>query len=139
MRRQTGHDIAEQARILVVSGKRQVADGMVELVCEPADGDALPRWAPGAHVDLVLGPALARPYSRARDVLGSGTCGNGGCLAELWGRRGRTDPPALHPGGIVELTVEGIGTVRNLVVPGLTLTPVRAARARSVSRVRERG
>ena len=25
---------------------------------------------------------------RAGDVLGSGTCGNGGCLAELWGRRG---------------------------------------------------
>src|ERR1700755_58625 len=63
VRRQTGHDVAEQARILVVSGKRQVADGMVELVCEQGDGDALPRWAPGAHVDLVLGPALARPYS----------------------------------------------------------------------------
>src|SRR5689334_20754768 len=30
---------------------------------------------------------------RAGDVLGSGTCGNGGCLAEVWGRRGRTDPP----------------------------------------------
>lgn len=27
------------------------------------------------------------------DVLGSGTCGNGGCLAELWGRRGEQDPP----------------------------------------------
>ena len=67
MRRQTGHDVAEQARILVVSGKRQVADGMVELVCEPGDGDALPRWAPGAHVDLVLGPALARPYSLCGD------------------------------------------------------------------------
>ena len=26
---------------------------------------------------------------RPGDVLGSGTCGNGGCLAELWGRRGR--------------------------------------------------
>ena len=76
---------------------------------------------------------------RAGDVLGSGTCGNGGCLAELWGRRGRTDPPALHPDDIVELTVEGIGTLRNRVVPGLTLPPVRAARARSVPRVRKRG
>jgi len=76
---------------------------------------------------------------RAGDVLGSGTCGNGGCLAEVWGRRGRTDPPALHPGDIVELTVEGIGTARNRVVPGLTLPPVRAARARSVPRVRKRG
>ena len=29
---------------------------------------------------------------RAGDVLGSGTCGNGGCLAELWGRRGAAGP-----------------------------------------------
>ncbi len=55
---------------------------------------------------------------RAGDVLGSGTCGNGGCLAELWGRRGRIDPPPLRPGDVVELTVEGIGMVRNRVVAG---------------------
>ena len=76
---------------------------------------------------------------RAGDVLGSGTCGNGGCLAELWGRRGRVDPPPLRPGDVVELTVEGIGTVRNRVVAGLTLPPVRAARTRSVPRARKRG
>ena len=58
---------------------------------------------------------------RAGDVLGSGTCGNGGCLAELWGRSGKTDPPPLRPGDVVELAVEGIGTVRNRVVEGLTL------------------
>jgi 2-keto-4-pentenoate hydratase/2-oxohepta-3-ene-1,7-dioic acid hydratase in catechol pathway len=75
---------------------------------------------------------------RAGDVLGSGTCGNGGCLAELWGRRGQTDPPPLRPGDVVELTVEGIGTVRNRVVEGLTLPPVREARPRSVPRVRKR-
>src|SRR5579863_808514 len=75
---------------------------------------------------------------RAGDVLGSGTCGNGGCLAELWGRRGRTDPPVLRPGDVVELTVEGIGTVRNRVVEGPTLPGVRAARDRSVPRKRVR-
>jgi 2-keto-4-pentenoate hydratase/2-oxohepta-3-ene-1,7-dioic acid hydratase in catechol pathway len=76
---------------------------------------------------------------RAGDVLGSGTCGNGGCLAELWGRRGRVDPPPLPPGDVVELTVEGIGTVRNRVVAGLTLAPVREARTRLVPRARKRG
>jgi 2-keto-4-pentenoate hydratase/2-oxohepta-3-ene-1,7-dioic acid hydratase in catechol pathway len=75
---------------------------------------------------------------RAGDVLGSGTCGNGGCLAELWGRRGRIDPPPLRPGDVVELSVEGIGTVRNRVVAGLTLPAVGEARHRSVPRKRQR-
>jgi 2-keto-4-pentenoate hydratase/2-oxohepta-3-ene-1,7-dioic acid hydratase in catechol pathway len=76
---------------------------------------------------------------RAGDVLGSGTCGNGGCLAELWGRSGKTEPPPLRAGDVVELAVEGIGTVRNRVVGGVTLPPVREARPRSVPRVRKRG
>jgi 2-keto-4-pentenoate hydratase/2-oxohepta-3-ene-1,7-dioic acid hydratase in catechol pathway len=75
-------------------------------------------------------------WVRAGDVLGSGTCGNGGCLAELWGRRGEQDPPALRAGDVVEMTVEGIGTIRNRVVPGIELPPVRAARVRSRARAR---
>lgn len=73
-------------------------------------------------------------WVRAGDVLGSGTCGNGGCLAELWGR-GR-DIPALAPGDVVEMTVEGLGTIRNTVVTGTTLPPVPAARPRSGRRTR---
>jgi 2-keto-4-pentenoate hydratase/2-oxohepta-3-ene-1,7-dioic acid hydratase in catechol pathway len=73
---------------------------------------------------------------RAGDVLGSGTCGNGGCLAELWGRRGELSPPPLQPGDVVEMTVEGIGAIRNRVVPGLNLPPVQAARPRP--RIRKR-
>jgi len=73
-------------------------------------------------------------WVRAGDVLGSGTCGNGGCLAELWGRRGEQDPPALRPGDVVEMTVEGIGTIRNRVVAGIELPPVRAARPRTRAR-----
>jgi 2-keto-4-pentenoate hydratase/2-oxohepta-3-ene-1,7-dioic acid hydratase in catechol pathway len=73
---------------------------------------------------------------RAGDVLGSGTCGNGGCLAELWGRRGELTPPPLQPGDVVEMTVEGIGTIRNRVVPGLDLPPVAPARARPRARKR---
>ncbi|NYH51072.1 2-keto-4-pentenoate hydratase/2-oxohepta-3-ene-1,7-dioic acid hydratase in catechol pathway [Nocardiopsis arvandica] len=67
---------------------------------------------------------------RTGDVLGSGTCGNGGCLAELWGRRGRQDPPPLRPGDTVTLTVEGVGTVANTVVPGKAVEPVPGARRR---------
>ena len=66
---------------------------------------------------------------RAGDVLGSGTCGNGGCLAELWGRRGGLDPAPLKPGDVVEMTVEGIGTIRNTVVAGVDLPPVRTGPA----------
>ena len=73
---------------------------------------------------------------RAGDVLGSGTCGNGGCLAELWGLRGELSPPPLQPGDVVEMTVEGIGTIRNRVVPGVDLPPVRAARPRPRTRKR---
>ncbi|MFC4949704.1 fumarylacetoacetate hydrolase family protein [Pseudonocardia sp. GCM10023141] len=55
---------------------------------------------------------------RPGDVLGSGTCGNGGCLAELWGRSGEQQPPALQPGDVVTMAVEGIGTITNRVVAG---------------------
>jgi 2-keto-4-pentenoate hydratase/2-oxohepta-3-ene-1,7-dioic acid hydratase in catechol pathway len=75
-------------------------------------------------------------WVRAGDVLGSGTCGNGGSLAELWGRRGRLDPPPLRAGDVVEMTVEGIGTIGNRVVPGLDLPPVRPALPRPRSRKR---
>ncbi len=75
------------------------------------------------------------------DVLGSGTTGNGGCLAELWGRNGRQDPPPLQHGDVVTLTVQGIGSLTNRVAvaaPAPALPPVRrrdAAQARSAHRL----
>ncbi|MGW5640454.1 fumarylacetoacetate hydrolase family protein [Streptomyces sp. NPDC003832] len=71
---------------------------------------------------------------RPGDVLGSGTCGNGGCLAELWGVRGERTPPPLKPGDTVTLTVEGIGTVSNTVVPGPEPVPLPTGRRRSRER-----
>jgi 2-keto-4-pentenoate hydratase/2-oxohepta-3-ene-1,7-dioic acid hydratase in catechol pathway len=90
----------------------------------------------GWPFEELLGYAARGTVVRPGDVLGSGTCGNGGCLAELWGRRGTQDPPPLRPGDVVEMTVEGIGTIRNRVVAGIDLPPVRPARPRS--RARER-
>jgi 2-keto-4-pentenoate hydratase/2-oxohepta-3-ene-1,7-dioic acid hydratase in catechol pathway len=75
-------------------------------------------------------------WVRPGDVLGSGTCGNGGCLAELWGRRGKLEPSPLQPGDVVEMTVEGLGTIRNTVVAGQQLPAVAPARPRSRVRVR---
>ncbi|MGN7799595.1 fumarylacetoacetate hydrolase family protein [Leifsonia sp. 22587] len=71
------------------------------------------------------------------DVLGSGTTGNGGCLAELWGRRGSLDPRPLTEGDTVRMVVEGIGELVGpvgAVVPAPELPP---ARERSRHRARE--
>ncbi|MET7701061.1 fumarylacetoacetate hydrolase family protein [Streptomyces sp. NPDC005485] len=90
----------------------------------------------GWRFEDMIAYASRDTWVRAGDVLGSGTCGNGGCLAELWGRRGATDPPPLRPGDIVEMTVEGIGTLRNRVIEGRPLPPVPPARPRPRRRTR---
>jgi 2-keto-4-pentenoate hydratase/2-oxohepta-3-ene-1,7-dioic acid hydratase in catechol pathway len=47
----------------------------------------------------------------AGDLLASGTTGGGGCLAELWGRRGKQSPPPLEPWDVVTMEVAGIGVL----------------------------
>ena len=70
-------------------------------------------------------------WVRPGDVLGSGTCG-GGCLLELWGRRGSfEDPPPLQAGDVVTLRVEGIGELTNRVVEGFERIELPRARARA--------
>lgn len=68
------------------------------------------------------------------DVLGSGTVGNGGCLGELWGRRGGLDPRPLEPGDEVRLVIEGVGEVVNVVGERVAAPPVVRARVRSRAR-----
>jgi 2-keto-4-pentenoate hydratase/2-oxohepta-3-ene-1,7-dioic acid hydratase in catechol pathway len=72
----------------------------------------------------------------AGDVLGSGTVGNGGCLAELWGRRGELTPPPLAEGDEVRMMVEGIGELSNRVGAAAAQPPVAAARQRPRTRAR---
>ena len=50
-----------------VGGKEDVAEGVVALTLHEVDGQPLPPWEPGAHVDLVLGSAATRQYSLCGD------------------------------------------------------------------------
>lgn len=86
----------------------------------------------GWPFDELVAYASRGTQVRPGDVLGSGTCGNGGCLAELWGR-GHDIPPLL-PGDVVTMTVEGIGTIENRVVAGRTASPIPPARVRTRAR-----
>jgi fumarylacetoacetate (FAA) hydrolase len=49
------------------------------------------------------------------DVVGSGTCGTG-CLLELNGTRAAGGATWLNPGDVVELEIDGLGTLANRVV-----------------------
>ncbi len=73
-------------------------------------------------------------WVRPGDVLGSGTCGNGGSLAELWGLRGEQSPPPLQAGDLVTMTVGGLGQISNRVVAGPAVAPVPPARRRPRTR-----
>jgi cytochrome P450/ferredoxin-NADP reductase len=50
-----------------VEAKQQVADDVVALTIRDIDGGPLPRWSPGAHVDLILDGAPTRQYSLCGD------------------------------------------------------------------------
>ncbi|OQR62551.1 oxidoreductase [Streptomyces maremycinicus] len=52
---------------LVVEGREFAAEGVLALTLRHPLGEPLPAWEPGAHVDLVLGPGLERPYSLCGD------------------------------------------------------------------------
>ncbi|XVX19786.1 fumarylacetoacetate hydrolase family protein [Actinomycetota bacterium] len=67
-------------------------------------------------------------WVKAGEVLASGTCSQGS-LAESWGRTGRLEPAPLQVGDTVEVTIEGVGSVRNRVVASTETVPP-APRAR---------
>ncbi|WP_329061636.1 PDR/VanB family oxidoreductase [Amycolatopsis sp. NBC_01480] len=52
---------------LVLERKETVAEGVVRLTLRHPEGQSLPDWEPGAHLDLVLAPELTRQYSLCGD------------------------------------------------------------------------
>jgi 2-keto-4-pentenoate hydratase/2-oxohepta-3-ene-1,7-dioic acid hydratase in catechol pathway len=90
----------------------------------------------GWTFETMLAYAARDSVVRPGDVLGSGTVGNGGCLAELWGRRGRQDPPPLRDGDVVTLTVEGIGSLTNRVMSGSRSADLPGVRRRDQATAR---
>ncbi|MBE4738453.1 MULTISPECIES: PDR/VanB family oxidoreductase [Streptomyces] len=48
---------------VTVLSRQTAADGVTSLVLAPRDGVPLPRWRPGAHIDVVLPTGAVRQYS----------------------------------------------------------------------------
>jgi 2-keto-4-pentenoate hydratase/2-oxohepta-3-ene-1,7-dioic acid hydratase in catechol pathway len=116
------------------------ADGFLELECrvevngEVVGTDLLSNM--GWTFEAMIAHASRDSRVVPGDVLGSGTTGHGGCLAELWGLRGTQDPPPLRGGDVVTLHVEGVGWLRNVVATAPSAPPTPAFRAPSRRRTR---
>jgi 2-keto-4-pentenoate hydratase/2-oxohepta-3-ene-1,7-dioic acid hydratase in catechol pathway len=119
---------------------RKDGDGFLDLWCTAAvNGAEIGRDLlsnMGWTFETMLAYAARDSQVLPGDVLGSGTVGNGGFLAELWGRNGRQDPPPLRDGDVVTLTVEGIGSLTNRVVSAPETDDIPRVRRRDPARAR---
>ncbi|WP_103531452.1 PDR/VanB family oxidoreductase [Streptomyces sp. SM11] len=118
---------ATAVRRLLITGRTVVADGVVQLRLE---GAGLPRWEPGAHLDLVLPSGLVRQYSLCGDPEDTGAYTVATRLVED-GRGGSLEVhEQLHEG--LEIEVRGprnrfpLAEARGyvFVVGGIGITPV---------------
>jgi ferredoxin-NADP reductase len=117
-------------RNCVVGERVAAADGVITLTLQDADGEPLPPWTPGAHIDLLLTPALTRQYSLCGDP---GDCSSWriGVLREPAGRGGSAHVhDELHPGSVVRVrgprnNFELVEAERLLFVAGgIGITPI---------------
>ena len=53
---------------VIVDQRKEVAEGVVTLTFREVSGVALPEWAPGAHIDVLLDNGLVRQYSLCGDA-----------------------------------------------------------------------
>ncbi len=75
-------------------------DGFLDLACSVTVNDVEVGADRLSHMGWTFEAMIAYASRDSRvlpgDVLGSGTVGHGGCLAELWGRSGSLEPPPLQ-------------------------------------------
>lgn len=118
---------ATAVRRLLITGRTVAAEGVVRLRLE---GTGLPRWEPGAHLELVLPSGLVRQYSLCGDPEDTGAYTVAARLVEH-GRGGSLEVhEQLHEGLEIEVRgprnrfplVEAPGYV--FVVGGIGITPV---------------
>lgn len=57
----------QPTRVVTVLDRVDEAEGVISLTLGLSDGSLFPEWAPGAHIDLVLGNGLIRQYSLNSD------------------------------------------------------------------------
>lgn len=81
----------------VIADTRTIADDTVTLTLQAAGDRALPRWQPGAHIDLVLPSGRVRQYSLYGDPADTGTY-RVAVLREPDGRGGSTEIHDLPKG-----------------------------------------
>lgn len=85
----------------------------------------------GWSFEQLVSHASRASWVKAGEVLASGTCSTGS-LAESWGRTGSLTPPPLQVGDVVEMSIERLGTIRNVVVETGEVSPaVAPARRRT--------
>src|ERR1700679_2743524 len=82
---------------LTVRRRSTPAKGVVVLDLAHPENEDLPRWEPGAHIDLFLDDGLTRQYSLCGDPRDSGVWRGGGLL--LAQRRGGSRGVPEYPNG----------------------------------------
>lgn len=94
---------------LVVTAKKQLADGVVSLDLAHPAGRRLPDWTPGSHIDVVLPSGINRQYSLCGDRWDAHTYR----IAVLHERDGRGGSDFIHRGLTEGMTLALGGPPRN--------------------------